>query len=300
MHVAAVPNVGVKPAPVCWCGSPCEAEFRTRTFGLVRCAICGCYRIDPPPIHKDEEASAFYTRYYERPKSSARSRPAQDRSSRFWRVVRKEASLEPVGRRVVDIGCGEGHLCGELRRAGWPVVVGVDVSSARLERARDLYPDVAFHDLPLDQTDQAEASFDLIVMDNVIEHLPDPVGMLRTLRRYLARDGRIVMITPNMTSGHFELLGRRWTPELAPHAHIYLFTPPSMRRLLAETGFSVEAIGSFHLPLYSPREWVARLLSVDAKGAVWRAGQELGSLYGRLIGRGPMLYAVATSGSGRT
>lgn len=280
----------------CWCGArDFQTRFRTGDFGLIRCQACGCHRIDPPPIDRDDQAAEFYTGYYERAKGHAGATPSTGRTSRFWEVVRAEPSLEPPAERVVDIGCGEGHLCGELRRAGWPTVVGVDVSRARIERAKVVYPAGEFYDRPIEQTGVPDASFDLIVMDNVIEHLPEPVTHLATLRRFLKPRGRIVVITPDMTSGHFRLLGRRWTPELAPHAHIYLFSPPSMRRLLSNAGYSVDAVGSFHLPLYPPVEWARRLLSGDVKGAVWRAGQELGGIYGRLIGRGPMLYAVATA-----
>lgn len=295
MRVATVPAVAVGTArAACWCGSgSCQAQFRTSEFGLVRCVACGCYRIDPPPISGDDEAAAFYTGYYERPKTVCATKPVATRSSRFWQVVRADASLEHTGQRVADIGCGEGHLCSELRRAGWPMVIGVDVSRARVERARKLYPDGEFYDRPLELTDVPQASFDLIIMDNVIEHLPEPATMLRTLRRYLKPQGRIVVITPNMTSGHFKLLGRRWTPELAPHAHIYLFTPPSLHLLLSNAGFVVDSVGSFHLPVYSAVDWTARLLSADVKGAIWRAVQELGGVYGRLLGKGPMLYAVA-------
>jgi SAM-dependent methyltransferase len=255
--------------------------------------VCGCYRIDPPPINHADEAATFYSSYYERPRSTSAGAPSTARSSRFWRVVRREPSLEVFGERVADVGCGEGDLCHELRSAGWRGVIGLDVSRARIERARKRYPEGEFYDRPIDETGVEPSSFDLIIMDNVIEHLPDPVAMLQTLRCYLKPQGRIVVITPNMKSGNFRLLGRRWTVELAPHAHIYLFTPRSMGVLLSNAGFLVDSVGSFHLPVYSPLAWTARLLSSDVKGALWRGMQELGGLYGRVIGDGPMLYAVA-------
>jgi 2-polyprenyl-3-methyl-5-hydroxy-6-metoxy-1,4-benzoquinol methylase len=278
----------------CWCGARTAiVRFRTAAFGLLRCAQCGCYRIDPAPVASDEEAATFYTGYYDRPVASAGPTPVATRSSRFWKAVALEPTLQQVGRRVADIGCGEGTLCGELRAAGWPEVVGLDVSRSRIERARARQPGIEFYHRPIEQTPIAEGTCDLIVMDNVIEHLPAPLGTLTTLRRYLAPRGRIVVITPNMCSGHFELLGRRWTPELAPHAHVFLFTASSLTRLLGDAGYSVDRTGTFHLSMYSPIEWVVRLFS-DVKGAVWRAGQELGGIYGRVVGRGPMLDAVAT------
>ena len=277
----------------CWCGwQNGQQQYRTSVYGLVRCGSCGCYRIDPPPISRDDQAPGFYTGYYSRRKPTSR-KSETNRSSRFWHVVRREPSLDGFGQRAVDVGCGEGHLCHELRLAGWPRVIGLDVSRARIERARRSYPDGEFYDRPIDETDMSPASLDLIVMDNVIEHLPDPLETLRTLRRYLKPQGRLVVITPNMKSGNFRLLGRRWTPELAPHAHVYLFTPRSMSVLLANAGFTVDSVSSFHLSVYSFAAWTGRLMSPDFKGAIWRAMQELGGIYGRLIGVGPMLYAVA-------
>jgi 2-polyprenyl-3-methyl-5-hydroxy-6-metoxy-1,4-benzoquinol methylase len=312
----------------CFCGeSRARLHFRTARFGLVSCPSCGCYRIDPPPIQGEEEAGEFYSAYYEglaRDAATAQGVPraaehtadgacgasgataahpgandasgangAAPRTSRYWRVVDEVPSLREAGESAADIGCGEGTLCAELRAAGWRSVTGVDASRARVARARRRHPDITFHDSPLEEVDIPAGSLDLIVLDNVIEHLVDPLDAVRRLRTLLAAGGRLVLITPNMESGHFRLLGRRWTPELAPHTHIFLFTHAAMRRMLVAAGYVVENQGDFHLPLYTPREWVRRVAGGDVKGALWRAMQEAGGVYGRLVGAGPMLYAVA-------
>jgi 2-polyprenyl-3-methyl-5-hydroxy-6-metoxy-1,4-benzoquinol methylase len=293
----------------CFCGeNRARLHFRTARFGLVSCPSCGCYRIDPPPIQGEEEAGEFYSAYYEglarnaaaaQGESIAADLPANGangaarRTSRYWRVVDAVPSLREVGESAADIGCGEGTLCAELLAAGWKRVTGVDASRARVARARRRHPDVSFHDSPLEEVDIPPRSLDLIVLDNVIEHLVDPLDAVRTLRALLSAGGRLVLITPNMESGHFRLLGRRWTPELAPHTHIFLFTHAAMRSMLTAAGYVVEIQGDFHLPLYTAREWVRRVMSGDVKGAVWRAMQEAGGVYGRLVGAGPMLYAVA-------
>ncbi|HEY9428996.1 MAG TPA: class I SAM-dependent methyltransferase [Gemmatimonadaceae bacterium] len=296
-----------------------RTHFRTARFGLVSCPSCGCYRIDPPPIHVESEAGDFYSAYYEGLQGDAAARAAANgtpghepdrvalsphqvggadgagarRTSRFWRVVEQVPALREARGSAADIGCGEGTLCAELRQAGWTMVTGVDASRARVARARLRHPEMTFHDRPLEDVEIAPGSLDLIVLDNVIEHLVDPLDSVRRLRALLAPGGRLVLITPNMESGHFRLLGRRWTPELAPHTHIFLFTHAAMRRMLDASGYVVEKQGDFHLPLYAPSEWVRRVLGGDVKGAVWRAMQEMGGVYGRLIGAGPMLYAVA-------
>jgi hypothetical protein len=64
--------------------------------------------------------------------------------------------------------------------------------------------------------------------------------------------------------------------------------------MLTRCGLAISAIGSLQTPAYRPSEYARRLFSGDIKGTLWRAHQELGGAYGRLIGAGPMLYAVAS------
>jgi len=219
--------------------------------------------------------------------------PAGSRSAAFWKVAERFDALCRVKRGAVDIGCGDGHLCAELHAHGWPFVAGIDVSETRIERAKRLYPHLTFFDRPLAETGLGKSSLDLIVMDAVIEHLPLPLETLREFLEFLAPGGRIVLTTPNMDSGEFRLLRKRWTSMLAPHAHIFLFSPASIQRLVSEAGFISECTGNYHSPLYTPIEYLKRIARGDVKGALWRAHQELGSLYGRLIDAGHMLFAVA-------
>lgn len=278
----------------CWCGEGGWApQFRTARFGLVRCTSCGCFRIDPPPIAADDESASFYTSYYSSPNESGNGADVAGRRSRFWRVAARVPRLTSVGERALDVGCGEGVLCAELREAGWSEVAGIDVSSSRIARARERHAGIAFYDRPIGETGIERASLDLVTMDNVIEHLPDPVGMLSTLREYVAPGGTLVLITPNMESGNYRLLGRRWTPELAPHAHVFLFTPSSIARLVRWCGYAVEAAGTFHLPPRGWREWLEPVRAGDARLLAWRAVQESGDLFSRVIRSGPMLYVVA-------
>jgi SAM-dependent methyltransferase len=280
----------------CWCGlGSWTRVFRTKRFGLVRCSSCGCYQIDPPPISGDDQSAEFYTDYYS--KSAEPVTPAKISATRnawFWRVAEKVPGLDTVRASVADIGSGDGHFCAELHAAGWPRVLGIEISKSRCARARQLYPQIPFHSCGLAETGAAPASFDLLVMDSVIEHLPNPVKLVQDLRAFLAPGGKLVMLTPNMESGHFRFLQKRWTGMLAPHAHIFLFTPDSIARLLRDSGLTVEATGSLHMPYYKPGEYAERLFSHDIKGFVWRAHQEIGGFYGRAIGSGPMLYAVAS------
>jgi 2-polyprenyl-3-methyl-5-hydroxy-6-metoxy-1,4-benzoquinol methylase len=273
----------------CWCTSDeWNVAFRTSRFGLICCRACGTHRIDPPPVSNNNDVADFYTSYYEsrvdRVASASNCKVAK-LNSRFWRVAEQFSPLYQPGRCVLDIGCGDGGLCAELAGQGWKNVVGLDVSRARIERARRRRPDITFLDTDIEKTVTPKESIDLVILDNVIEHLLSPLDYMGSLREYVRNNGRIVLITPNMRCGHFRLLGRFWTPELAPHVHVYLFTPNSLGRLLESAGFAVEMTGSFHIPVRLPD-------LRKPKEAIWRTIQEMGSVYGHIIGQGSMGFAI--------
>jgi len=280
----------------CWCrGGQWEVCSRGDTFGVLRCTRCGCCRIDPPPVSNPAELGHFYTSYYSDKVRSATSidTPSDQETSRFWKVVHQFPPLAETLDSAVDVGCGNGTLCAELRSHGWKRVIGVDMSAGRIVEARRRHNGIEFYDVALEQAGIAPRSLDLAILDNVIEHVPDPFEQLTMVRETLKPGGRIVLITPNMTSGNFRLLRSRWTQELAPHVHIFLFTPNSLARLAIMAGFRVELTSTFHLDLYSMRDWMGRLASGDVRGAAWRGMQELGNLWARLIGSGPMVFIVA-------
>ncbi|MEP7353424.1 MAG: class I SAM-dependent methyltransferase [Acidobacteriota bacterium] len=279
----------------CWCRQGQWAEyFRTKDFGLLRCSECGCFRIDPPAVSAAEELADFYTGYYQGKVQAVPAATAVGRTSRYWRVVDKHPALTRVGEAAVDIGCGDGTLCAELKASGWRRVIGIDMSKGRIARARKSHPEVTFFDVPLQDSGEPDNNLDLAILDNVIEHVPDPVEQLVAIRKKLRNGASLVLMTPNMKSGNFRLLGRRWTQELAPHVHLFLFTPASLSRLCEMAGFTVEEAGSFHLAPYSIGKWFSRLFAGELKGALWTAVQEAGSIFSRLIGSGPMVYVVAT------
>lgn len=243
-------------------------------------------------MQRPSVAGDFYTQYYSR--LSQESLHSTRKQSRYWQVVKQVSALRQIRHSALDVGCGDGDLCYELRQAGWSEVIGQDISRSRIARARVQYPDLQFYDVPLEQTNIPRTSQDLVIIDNVIEHVPQPVEFLATLREYLKPSGLLVAITPNMESGNFRLLGRRWTPELAPHTHIFLFTHDAIRRCLQLSGFDVIAQGDFYVGTVSPIQILKRVLKGDLKGGLWRIMQDAGSVYARLTKSGPMLFAVAS------
>lgn len=141
--------------------------------------------------------------------------------------------VEPHGQnRLLDIGCGAGELMAQHCELGW-CVTGIELNSraAALGRSRglDVHNGTVF-DAPFDGRE-----FDVILMSQVIEHLPDPVRALRRAARWLGAGGKIILTTPNASSLAFRYFGSRWFPLEAPR-HLFLFDPDTISLLAATAG----------------------------------------------------------------
>ncbi len=99
---------------------------------------------------------------------------------------------------VLDIGCGAGHLTEALRRR-FPDAEfsALDYSVSAIARAVDLYPEIDFVAANAYCLPYAEGYFDLVVCNNIWEHVPDPLRMLDSIRRVLRQDGYLIISTPS-------------------------------------------------------------------------------------------------------
>jgi SAM-dependent methyltransferase len=102
------------------------------------------------------------------------------------------------GKRALDAGCGAGYGASELARAAQSVA-GVDCAVEAIEYARANYraPNLVFEQASCDALPFADASFDLIVAFEVIEHLANWRAFLNEARRVLAPNGQFIVSTPN-------------------------------------------------------------------------------------------------------
>ncbi len=93
------------------------------------------------------------------------------------------------GERVLDVGCGEGHLAAGLAHAG-AEVVGIDVADEPLRRARVRYPELDLRMVAPEEPGRwQDASFDAVWAGEMIEHVTDTGAWLSEVRRVLRSGG---------------------------------------------------------------------------------------------------------------
>ncbi len=133
------------------------------------------------------------------------------------------------GRRVLDLGCRDGSLTRAF--ANGNEIVGVDADRDALAAAAKLGIETHWADLD-DPHDFDDASFDVVVAGELLEHLRDPHRVVAEVRRVLRPTGTFVASVPNayrLKNRLRFLLGR--DPEHDP-THLHMFAPNEVRRLL--------------------------------------------------------------------
>lgn len=174
-----------------------------------------------------------------------------DRFSSHRRLLALTCSLSGA-RRVLDVGCGSGHIGGALAALGYSVV-GMD-PDADPSRLRALgYKEVYRLDIEQEELPPATA-FDLIIFGDILEHLRDPDRVLDRARSWLVPGGRILISVPNVAhwtvrlsllTGHFPAYNRG----ILDRSHLRFFTLDSAKRLVEAAGFQIEHVEVTPIPL---------------------------------------------------
>jgi len=152
--------------------------------------------------------------------------------------------VELIGgsKRVLDVGCSTGYLAHTLRGRDCSVS-GVELDAASAEQARPDLDRLVIGDV--DHLDLLEAfgdeRFDVVVFGDVLEHLRDPLPVLRTARRLLAEGGSVVASIPNVAHGsvRLALLAGRFDYQdlgLLDRTHLRFFTRQSIVSLFRDAG----------------------------------------------------------------
>jgi methionine biosynthesis protein MetW len=153
--------------------------------------------------------------------------------------------------RVLDLGCSDGSVAQQLRRAGHHVV-GVD--AVAVDGVKDRVDQFVQSDLDAGLPPEAEGPFDVIVAADVLEHVRRPEQLLDEMHDVLAPGGVLVASIPNFAHWYprLRVLAGRFDYDrrgILDHTHLRFFTHRSFERLARDRGWRVARKGATGLPL---------------------------------------------------
>jgi 2-polyprenyl-3-methyl-5-hydroxy-6-metoxy-1,4-benzoquinol methylase len=226
-----------------------RGEFEQR-----RCAACGHRWLDWTP--DAPTLGKLYSEHYPRSDRSADDLAplaSPGRLAAWWRGARGSAARwVPAGVRVLDIGCGFGESLAYHRARGCEVHgVEADRNIARVAARHGFDVHVGL----FEPERYAEAMFDYVTMDQVLEHAVDPIEMLGGVRRVLRAGGTTVLSTPNAAGAGARVFGARWINWHAPY-HLHGFTAGSLCTAAERVGLRVARIETITSSEWLSYQWI--------------------------------------------
>lgn len=255
-----MPDQPIPAVRPCWCGEPnlfaYSADYHV-------CKVCGTLvtaaDVRPADLAVTRDEGELYSKDYWLHRQSAKhglpslaQRTRTDLPERcvHWLNLLLARRLPPA--RVLEIGCAHGGYVALMRWAGFDAH-GTEMSPWIVDYARESFG-VPVTAGTIESQSFAPGSLDVIILNDVIEHLPDPLGTLGCCARLLKPDGFFIIQTPEYKE-HLSYADIIRTNDLfnvhmkgKNDEHLYLFSRRSTQQLFARLGFPVVA---FENPIFA-------------------------------------------------
>lgn len=276
------------------CSSDMRPYFTKKTFDIHRCPQCRLLSVENVP----DDLSVYYTEGYftgdvsldgymdyESDKEVTKKTYAD-----FLDVLKKHTPNDNVS--MFEVGCATGFFMNMGAEIGWNVE-GIDISSYAILKAKEKKLAAQVGTL---ETYEPKQQFDVVVMQDVIEHVKDPIDTMRRAISLLKNGGIIALSTPDAGSMWAKTLGRYWHAFVPPQ-HLFYYNTSNLSSMLEKHGVSVVHTAhygkSFALPyiIRLLHSWTG--LTLFSRLATWISKQPRLKHIALRINVGDTLYIIA-------
>lgn len=221
------------------CGTKGNFSFTKYGFSHYTCPQCSTLYCSPRP--PDSLISKYYTTYHAPALWTQLLLKADLQRKVFQHTPRVEriiGSLVECGHKkggtALDLGAGSGAFAACLKNSGhFDNVIALDISASCVSACTKAGLSARKGTI----TDMESGTLDLICMNDLIEHVFEPVELLEACRRTLKPGGFLAIATPNGEGFDFKILKEK-TKNITPPEHLNYFNPSSMKLLLKRAGFT--------------------------------------------------------------
>ncbi len=245
-------------------GKDYEYMVSNDEWTMVQCNECSHTYLNPRP-RKENLGVIYPNNYYSYDFEKKGKNKIANKAKEMidFKIVELARNMVGLDKTVLDVGCGDGRLLRLFKKddkSKW-MLYGVDLD----ETAGKIAEKEGIHFIKgsIDDVELPENKFDIIIMQQLIEHVFDPIKVLSKTHRALRKDGVLILETPSIPSLDFRLFkGKYWGGYHFPR-HFNIFNEKSIRNALKEVGFNQITVKS----LLSPVFWIHSLhnLAFDKK-----------------------------------
>jgi spore maturation protein CgeB/tetratricopeptide (TPR) repeat protein len=156
---------------------------------------------------------------------------------------------------ILEVGCAEGMTGNELKKRPGVFVAGIENNEIAAEMARKVLDDVITGDVECMDIPYSPSAFDCIIFADVLEHLVNPLDVLKNMSKLLKKDGTVIMSIPNVQfyGVVHQLIEGNWTYQkegILDETHLRFFTFKEIEKLVKEAGLSIQRIEETIDPQY--------------------------------------------------
>ena len=186
-----------------------------------RCKNCGFIQCDTTDV----------TSYYKRLVDAEYVESSEQRVLQFDRLLKTIKPFIQPKSRLLDIGAGSGIFIQEAAKHGY-VATGIEPSEYLVNQAKQDGLNIVMGTFP---DDCPKEKYDLIFLTDVIEHIANPLPMLKCLPDYLTPNGKVIITTPDVSSILARVLGKNWWHYRV--AHIGYYNKNTLGYIMERAGF---------------------------------------------------------------
>jgi 2-polyprenyl-3-methyl-5-hydroxy-6-metoxy-1,4-benzoquinol methylase len=189
---------------------------------------------------KNKDLKTFYDGVYERGESHHYTKLRHARRGLSQDKIAVLATLPWKGKMVLDVGCGTGEVAYHIARRGAARVVGIDYAPQAVKVASETYRGKNLEYRCEDVAD-TKGKFDVILSMGTLEHIDDPLALLKRMKAMLRPGGSIVITSPNWSNprGYILMTLRALFGAKITLVDIHYFTPPDFAQFAKKLGMKL-------------------------------------------------------------
>ena len=165
--------------------------------------------------------------------------------------------------QILDLGCGQGHITDRMRQAlKGAEITALDYSASAIEYAHEHFPQIDFAVGNAYESPYSSSFFDVVVCNNLWEHVPDPLFLLSRIKRMIKPGGHLIVSTPSRyRTGNLVRIIKGKPVNFMSRHHVTEYTVGQVKEQLAFGGFEVRRVLSRPISAGSMKAKVAKWVS---------------------------------------